>query len=77
MAASPPNSSEPKQVIKLFNGKNLDNFYTYLGPPGKGQKPLGKNNDPEKVFTVKDGMIGAVPIIASRPCPCAMPAGLK
>jgi hypothetical protein len=47
----------PAQVIKLFNGKNLDNFYTYLGSPGKGQKPLGKNNDPEKVFTVQDGMI--------------------
>ena len=36
--------------IKLFNGKDLTNFYTYL-------KGHGKNNDPEKVFTVKDGMI--------------------
>jgi hypothetical protein len=42
---------------KLFNGTDLTNFYTYLGSPGKGQKPYGKNNDPEKVFTVVDGMI--------------------
>jgi hypothetical protein len=44
-------------TIKLFNGKDLTNFYTFLGASGKGQKPYGKNNDPEKVFTVKDGMI--------------------
>ncbi len=36
--------------IKLFNGKDLTNFYTYL-------KGMGKNNDPKKVFTVQDGMI--------------------
>src|SRR5262245_882902 len=45
------------EPIKLFNGKNLDNFYTYLGPPAKGEKPYGKNNDPEKVFTVENEMI--------------------
>ncbi len=46
-------SAEPvTKEIKLFNGKNLDNFYTYLGSPKKGEKPYGKNNDPEKVFTV-------------------------
>ena len=43
--------------IKLFNGKDLTNFYTYLGAPGKGEKPYGKNHDPEKVFTVENGMI--------------------
>jgi hypothetical protein len=43
--------------IKLFNGKDLINFYTYLGSPGKGQPAYGKNNDPEKVFTVQDGAI--------------------
>jgi hypothetical protein len=47
----------PKEVIKLFNGKDLTNFYTYLGPPTKGARPYGKNNDPEQVFTVHDGMI--------------------
>lgn len=36
--------------IKLFNGKDLTNFYTYL-------RGLGKNNDPDKVFTVQDGAI--------------------
>jgi hypothetical protein len=37
-------------VVHLFNGKDLTGFYTWL----KGQ---GKNNDPEKVFTVHDGMV--------------------
>jgi hypothetical protein len=37
-------------VIQLFNGKDLTNFYTYL-------TGHGKNNDPKKVFTVKDGAI--------------------
>src|SRR5438105_252015 len=44
-------------TVHLFNGKDLTNFYTYLAAPEKGQKPYGKNNDPEKVFTVHDGMI--------------------
>lgn len=38
--------SEP---IKLFNGKNLDGFYTWI----RGLE----YNDPNHVFTVKDGMI--------------------
>lgn len=41
---------KPKEVIQLFNGKDLTGFYTYL-------KGLGKNNDPDKVFSVHDGMI--------------------
>jgi hypothetical protein len=48
---------EPVQPIVLFNGKDLTNFYTWLGSPARGQPPLGKNNDPDKVFTVHDGMI--------------------
>lgn len=44
-------------VTHLFNGKDLANFYTYLGAAKKGDKPFGKNNDPLKVFTVQDGMI--------------------
>ncbi|MCS6850952.1 MAG: DUF1080 domain-containing protein [Gemmataceae bacterium] len=44
-------------VIHLFNGKDLSNFYTYLAAPRPGEPPYGKNNDPEKVFTVHDGMI--------------------
>src|SRR6476660_828068 len=36
--------------IKLFNGKDLTNFYTYL-------QGIGKNKDDKGVFTVKDGAI--------------------
>ncbi|MBI3411506.1 MAG: DUF1080 domain-containing protein [Planctomycetes bacterium] len=50
-------ADSPTKELKLFNGKDLTNFYTYLGSPEKGAKPYGKNNDPEGVFTVKDGMI--------------------
>jgi hypothetical protein len=44
-------------TVHLFNGRDLTNFYTYLGAPDKGSKPYGKNNDPDKVFTVQDGRI--------------------
>src|SRR5580704_9442798 len=37
-------------VIRLFNGRNLDGFDTFL-------KTKGLNNDPEKVFQVQDGML--------------------
>lgn len=46
-AATP---ADPAKAIPLFNGKDLSNFYVFL----KGQ---GKNNDPDKVFSVQDGMI--------------------
>ena len=36
--------------ISLFNGKNLDGWYTYL--PSKG-----RNNDPQGVFKVENGML--------------------
>ncbi len=36
--------------IALFNGKNLDGWYIFL-------KDRGRNNDPKRVFTVKDGML--------------------
>jgi hypothetical protein len=36
--------------IRLFNGKNLDGFYTYI-------RSHGKNNDPEGVFRVENGQI--------------------
>jgi len=38
--------------IKLFNGKNLKGFDTFL-------KEKGLNNDPDKVFQVHDGMVHA------------------
>lgn len=43
-------SKNKDQTIQLFNGKNLDGWYTYL-------KGIGKNKDPQNVFTVQDGMI--------------------
>lgn len=36
--------------IHLFNGKNLDGWYTFL-------KDRGRDNDPRKVFTVDDGIL--------------------
>jgi hypothetical protein len=41
--------SKSKSLI-LFNGKNLDGWYTYL-------QHRGRDSDPKKVFTVQDGMI--------------------
>ena len=38
------------RTIHLFNGKDLSNFYIFL-------KDRGRNNDPKKTFTVKDGII--------------------
>ncbi len=39
-----------EKSIRLFNGHNLDGWYTFL-------QNRGKNNDPKKVFTVTNGMI--------------------
>jgi hypothetical protein len=44
-------------TIHLFNGRDLTNFYTYLGKSPNADKPYGRNIDPERVFSVKDGMI--------------------
>lgn len=38
------------KVIHLFNGRNLDGWYTYV-------KDLGRDRDPNRIFTVQDGMI--------------------
>jgi hypothetical protein len=46
--AKPP--VDPAKTIQLFNGENLDGFYTFL-------KDRGRDNDPKKVFTVSDSMI--------------------
>ncbi|HEV3142323.1 MAG TPA: DUF1080 domain-containing protein [Gemmataceae bacterium] len=47
-----PVLSPKDDPIVLFNGKDLTNFYTYLGPPQGKKEPLGKNNDPLKVVNV-------------------------
>lgn len=38
------------KVTALFNGKNLDNWYTFV-------QDRGKNIDPKQVFTIQDNMI--------------------
>jgi hypothetical protein len=48
--ASQKNNKTQNQKIHLFNGKNLDSWYTFI-------KDKGKNNDPNKVFTVQNEMI--------------------
>jgi hypothetical protein len=46
-----PSAKEIKQTkLQLFNGKNLDGWYTYI-------KDKGKNTDPNKVFTVQNDVI--------------------
>src|SRR5690554_3205600 len=42
--------SGKKAKIKLFNGKSLDGWYTFI-------KGKGRNNDPNEVFSVQDGLI--------------------
>jgi hypothetical protein len=44
-------------ALHLFNGKDLTNFYTFLMAPNGQKERLGKNNDPQKVFSVVDGAI--------------------
>lgn len=44
------NRSTKKPKIELFNGKDLDGWYTFL-------KGRGRDNDPKNVFTVKDGLL--------------------
>ncbi len=44
-------------VNHLFNGRDLSGFYTYLGPPEPGAAPVGKNQDPDHVFLVKNGVL--------------------
>jgi len=47
----PAQPLSPKEAIKLFNGKDLTGLYTWLKKT--------KRDDPNKVFTVHDGMIHA------------------
>ncbi|MDR2438476.1 MAG: DUF1080 domain-containing protein [Planctomycetaceae bacterium] len=42
--------AQEKKTIPLFNGKNLDGWYTFV-------KSKGKGNDPDKIFSVEDGVI--------------------
>ena len=48
--SGPERKNTKKSDLQLFNGKNLDGWYTFI-------RERGKNVDPKKVFTVKNGMI--------------------
>jgi hypothetical protein len=50
-------SDDRPRTIHLFNGKDLTNFYTYLGKSPNSGKAYGRNIDPEQVFSIKDGAI--------------------
>ena len=43
-------TTHKKKITKLFNGKNLKGWYTFL-------KESGRDSDPKEVFTVGNGMI--------------------
>jgi hypothetical protein len=43
-------AAEPAASISLFNGQNLDGWYTFL-------RDRGRDSDPKGVFTVEDGAI--------------------
>ena len=43
-------TAPPPEGIRLFNGENLDGFYTWI-------KDRGRDTDPKNVFTVHDGML--------------------
>jgi len=50
LRGQPAPSPESDGWVSLFNGKNLDGWYTFL-------PSTGKNADPKRVFKVEDGMI--------------------
>ncbi len=50
LPAAADSADAKDNTVRLFNGKDLSNFYTWL-------KNYGKNKDPEQVFTVHDGMV--------------------
>ncbi|HEY1785135.1 MAG TPA: hypothetical protein VGG30_06270, partial [Pirellulales bacterium] len=60
-----PHFDRPKsQPVRLFNGRDLSGFYTYLGRPHPKSKVYGKNYDPDRVFSVEKGLLhvsGEVP----------------
>lgn len=63
LAASAPRSANIFAAddgwIPLFNGKNLDGWYTYL-------ENSGKNNDPNGVFKVENGAIHILDVPAGK-----------
>jgi serine/threonine protein kinase len=56
-AVDPEPGPQTEPVIHLFNGKDLTNFYTYFSTPRGGNALAARNNDPNQVFSVHDGLI--------------------
>ncbi|HEV3003745.1 MAG TPA: DUF1080 domain-containing protein [Pirellulales bacterium] len=54
-AEAPP--APTATLVRLFNGRDLGGFYTFLGPPKADAKPLGRNRDPKRVFSVRGGLL--------------------
>ena len=50
LASQEPTAKRSDAWVPLFNGRNLDGFYTFL-------QKHGKNRDPDHVITIEDGMI--------------------
>lgn len=49
-AASNRPAEQAAKAVSLFNGENLDGWYTFI-------RDRGRDTDPKKVFTVQDGII--------------------
>jgi hypothetical protein len=47
--SGPPPAMRPDKVMQLFNGRNLDGWYSWLR--------TSRYDDPKQVFTVRDGVI--------------------
>jgi hypothetical protein len=50
-----PPAKKDANLVTLFNGKNLDGWYKFLRDVDKNPRP--KNEDPEGIFKVEDGII--------------------
>ncbi len=50
IAQSKAQTEKKEERIVLFNGENLDNWYSFV-------QHRGRDSDPKKVFSVQDGMI--------------------
>ncbi len=53
----PPTKPNEAHVVRLFNGADKTGFYTWLAPTKPRAKPIGKNHDPNKQFTVDNGKL--------------------
>jgi len=55
--AKKPWPVKPKSKIDLFNGKDLDGWVRFIGPPKKDEKDTKEKPDVNKIWTIADGVI--------------------